>query len=85
MYSPRKYDAIWTGPPRYVSLVVAAILCMSIITLCTSAVYGTQLAHAPLDPIRVEFFGAHRWSNAQVPVSFKATFHAELLFCKPSC
>jgi len=64
MLSQRQYDALWNGNLRYVPAVVAAVLFMSIITLSLSAVYGVQLARAPLDPHEIENHGAHRWSNA---------------------
>jgi hypothetical protein len=64
MLSQRQYDAFWNGTLRFVPAVVAAILCMSIVTLSLSAVYGVQLARAPLEPEEVRYHGAHRRSNA---------------------
>jgi len=40
MLSQRQYDALWNGTLRFVPAVVAAILCLSIVTLSLSAVYG---------------------------------------------
>ena len=64
MLSQRQYDALWNGNLRFVPVVVVAILCLSIATLSLSAVYGTQLARAPLSEAEVEYHGAHRRSNA---------------------
>lgn len=63
MFSKRNHE-VWVGALRVVAAIVAAILCLSIITLGLSAAYGTQLASGPLDEYDIAHRGAHRWSNA---------------------
>ncbi len=60
---PQRNDAIWKGSLKFVPAVVAAILVLSTATLGLSAAYGKQLADAPLRPEKVQYQGAHRWSN----------------------
>ncbi len=43
MFSKRNHE-FWKGALRVVAAIVAAIWCLSIITLGLSAAYGTQLA-----------------------------------------